>query len=1073
MASSAVGQGTGSPASLNNRGGIRLTKPNGQILTTISLGRIGTNGNSTDVRDANRAAELAGPVLPDQTPSGAQYTPWAYQVTLADLATGETEGGVFMVEFIPPAGATNSGSSDNREDTGNFLADGGWIQNNNGNRNIAAWDVSVSNTGNTGWISGRVYTNVLAMNINTNQSSAFINGRGFYGTFKVLTVDGYVYNVGNNGNNGISFTFFSNSNGIREGTNGIPTYKSFNSSEPANLVGKVHDPRMPDDLGNSSIPDGARYDVTHKIFYTTPAADLPESARGAVPGSTGTYAAGTWQAGTSWLKVEPKVPLITDVRIVGAEGNIGNMSSKGGEIRFHSSQAGNYNILIESGETAGQPGYFEAFTLVGIAVEGENVVAWDGRDSNGDPIPQGTSPARVEVQLYGAEVHFPFFDMEVNPNGTIIELLNANGTVRHDIVYWDDSDISPSNQTGSQGPVSNPINASHIVYPSGHHSNSSNPPPSTAPNGHRWGQSTGSTTGTFGDEKSMDTWSFIQGALDDASANFGVRKIDLDVVSVTPSKASAIIGETIDFTVEVRNISNNTDDAVGATFGFYLPEGMEMTATNIEAVGFTGINGASIDASTAQYNPATRLYTIQVDLPADNNITGTFTIPATVAAGASYGAVVSHATLLRPADVEDLDATNFQTGTGGAVIPPTDPFFECQGANRPPNQGPYDPDTQTPSPAPCNNIRTTSITILQTVQLSGSVLNDNDGTIGGVDGPGVSGVTVTLYEADGTTVFATTATDVNGAYSFNAIASSTYVVEVTLPTGFFHVSSTDETPTNGMTTVTTETVDRTGVNFGINEPPVANDDTVTDQIPATAAVIPTIASNDTDPNNGPAIAPATINLLAPTVPSGSVASNPDANGNYKTVTVPGEGVWTVDESGNVTFSPYPGFLTNPTPITYTVRDAARLLSNAATLSIGYLPAANLSIMKSISDPEPYVGDVVTFTITIANTVGPGTATNITVTDVVPSGYTIGAIHNDGTNNSGTITWSIASLALGQSATVSFEATVLATGEHNNTATVEADEHDPDENNNENTLPVTVCLAGRDQVPLTGSKVSNQ
>ncbi|MBK9462535.1 MAG: carboxypeptidase regulatory-like domain-containing protein [Sphingobacteriales bacterium] len=49
--------------------------------------------------------------------------------------------------------------------------------------------------------------------------------------------------------------------------------------------------------------------------------------------------------------------------------------------------------------------------------------------------------------------------------------------------------------------------------------------------------------------------------------------------------------------------------------------------------------------------------------------------------------------------------------------------------------------------------------------------------------PGVSGVTVTLYDANGD-VLATTTTDASGAYSFTNLPPDTYQVGFTLPAGY-------------------------------------------------------------------------------------------------------------------------------------------------------------------------------------------------------------------------------------------------------------------------------------------------
>jgi len=62
----------------------------------------------------------------------------------------------------------------------------------------------------------------------------------------------------------------------------------------------------------------------------------------------------------------------------------------------------------------------------------------------------------------------------------------------------------------------------------------------------------------------------------------------------------------------------------------------------------------------------------------------------------------------------------------------------------------------------------------------------------------------------------------------------------------------------------------------------------------------------------------------------------------KTLTVPGEGEWVVDPvTGDVTFTPEPGFTADPTPVQYTVMDTTGLLSNLSTLAIDYEEPAAL------------------------------------------------------------------------------------------------------------------------------------
>ncbi len=111
--------------------------------------------------------------------------------------------------------------------------------------------------------------------------------------------------------------------------------------------------------------------------------------------------------------------------------------------------------------------------------------------------------------------------------------------------------------------------------------------------------------------------------------------------------------------------------------------------------------------------------------------------------------------------------------------------------------------------------------------------------------------------------------------------------------------------------------------------------------------------------------------------------------------------------------------------------------------------ADLSLSKNLSaasNPTPNAGDTVTFEVTVTNN-GPGIATNVSVEDILPIGYTLGTVNNGGVVSGNTITWSIATVAVG-SQTLSYEVTLNAPtnaiGEYDNIAQITAmDQFDPD------------------------------
>src|SRR5262249_26380812 len=91
---------------------------------------------------------------------------------------------------------------------------------------------------------------------------------------------------------------------------------------------------------------------------------------------------------------------------------------------------------------------------------------------------------------------------------------------------------------------------------------------------------------------------------------------------------------------------------------------------------------------------------------------------------------------------------------------------------------------------------------------------------------------------------------------------------------------------------------------------------------------------------------------------------------------------------------------------------------------------------------------ITFVVTLTNK-GPDAATNVSVTDVLPGGLNlIAAIPSLGSYDTGTGVWTIASLASGGKATLTFNAEVISSNPQTNTASISgADQFDPNTANN--------------------------
>ncbi len=453
MASSASYQATVSPK-------ITMTAPNGSTVTLTYT--------SGDGRIANRAQEIAGPLRFSEPANGSKYKPIYYKVPVGGT-------GIYKVEFKIDnvSGGTNVLSDE--------IADADWALYIKSYNLVSAWDISVINTSNTGFITGRVFTNVFNFGLSKDDSN------GSYAKIYALTKDGYIYKISLNGMNGINSTFFVNSTGVKDPSSGAPTYQSLNTIDASEINSKVHSP-LAADTGTQ---------ITHKLFYNPPAlADFPNISSGAVPG------------GTTWLKAPVLSYAISNIKLSG----ISNLKN----ILFTSNAPStSYKITISS-----PSGDFADRIINGFAIEGENSVSWDSKDGNGNNVKKGNINIKVELNnILSAEVHFPFFDVEYNRKGFFIELIDNNNLnlVLSDKVYWNDSSITHNNLIGS--PV-DPINNSHLPP-----ANSSGI--SSKSNGHIWGKdlvSGGNIVGggSWGNEKVIDTWTFAKSS---ATSNMAIAQI--------------------------------------------------------------------------------------------------------------------------------------------------------------------------------------------------------------------------------------------------------------------------------------------------------------------------------------------------------------------------------------------------------------------------------------------------------------------------------------------------------------------------------------------------------------------
>ncbi len=97
--------------------------------------------------------------------------------------------------------------------------------------------------------------------------------------------------------------------------------------------------------------------------------------------------------------------------------------------------------------------------------------------------------------------------------------------------------------------------------------------------------------------------------------------------------------------------------------------------------------------------------------------------------------------------------------------------------------------------------------------------------------------------------------------------------------------------------------------------------------------------------------------------------------------------------------------------------------------------ADLYVTKTVNAASQYIDRNVTFTVTVEN-LGNATATSITITDLLPSGYTyVSSTPAVGSYSSGTGVWTLGTLAAGASTSLQLVAKVAYSGTYLNSATV--------------------------------------
>ncbi|WP_157671853.1 DUF11 domain-containing protein [Desulfuromonas soudanensis] len=177
---------------------------------------------------------------------------------------------------------------------------------------------------------------------------------------------------------------------------------------------------------------------------------------------------------------------------------------------------------------------------------------------------------------------------------------------------------------------------------------------------------------------------------------------------------------------------------------------------------------------------------------------------------------------------------------------------------------------------------------------------------------------------------------------------------------------------------------------------------------------------------------ATNVVIRDLLPAGLTYVSHSGSGSY----LPGSGDWTLASvpAGTITTLAITATVTGAAGSSHvntaTVLSSSRpdpVASNNAASATVTIGTVDLAVSITVSNSTPAVGDVVTYTVRVTNN-GPSTASTIQLRARLDqiSFFPISGVPEFGTYNTGTGLWNFASLASGQTATLTVTATVFST-----------------------------------------------
>lgn len=327
---------------------------------------------------STRAQELAGPRSVDGTGHPDGYAPCVHTVTTTGLHR------VAFFGSIGPGGAL-SGGVPTRAQVGT-----GVVAQAESSTTVAAWDLTVrpAAAGSTADLPGRAFTYVYA---------GFTGGSDRPTDFStyITTTDGFRYRVSTRSFDPFGFVFYGNPVGFYDADGVTPLHR--------------------DVLGAGS----------NQQTLTSTAGGV-RLARAEYPVSVEPLAPETLAA--LGIPTQGAEPAMGPLAFAGSAGGAVAFEGQGGGLRFSTGTAGAYELVLSRDGVDFDPGAPGNRVLRGFVGVGAHDVPWDGLDSTGTAFPAGQYPVRATLR--GGEYHAPILDVEnALRGGPSITLENPPGGV--------------------------------------------------------------------------------------------------------------------------------------------------------------------------------------------------------------------------------------------------------------------------------------------------------------------------------------------------------------------------------------------------------------------------------------------------------------------------------------------------------------------------------------------------------------------------------------------------------------------------------------------------------------------